>query len=83
MKDDDEFEPHQNEFDTLSVFCDKYDPATPNDATDYFSSKEIQSIVQKHTGKNLDLTELHQLMLNLKYQYRLEEDEFKWLVKKV
>jgi hypothetical protein len=69
----------QNEFDALTVFCSKYEPATATNVTDYFSSLEIQQIVAKHTGVTLPLTELHNLLVQMKYNYQLEDDEFKWL----
>jgi hypothetical protein len=74
-----QFMSDQNEFDALAVFSSKYEPATTTNVTDYFSSLEIQQIVAKHTGVTLPLTELHNLLVQMKYNYQLEDDEFKWL----
>ena len=79
-----QFMEEKNEYwQALSVFCLRYDPADEDDATDFFSSREIQDIVAKHTGIHIDLTELHNLMIEMKYKYFLLDDEFKWRVKKL
>jgi hypothetical protein len=74
-----QFMSNQNQFYTLAVFCSKYESATATNVTDYFSSLEIQKIVAKHTGVTLPLTQLHNLLVQMKYNYQLENDEFKWL----
>ncbi|MCK9402908.1 MAG: hypothetical protein M0Q26_05885 [Chitinophagaceae bacterium] len=66
-------------YQALTVFSLKYDPAKTDKATDLFTSKEIQQIILKHTGVEIPLTELHNLLRDMHYEYELEGDEFKWL----
>ncbi len=65
-------------YQALSVFSIKYDPAKDTEVTDYFSSYEIQKIVFDHTGIMIDLTELHNLMIEMRYNYELQGDGFMW-----
>jgi transposase len=69
-------------YQALSTFCNRYDPADEATATDHFTSKEIQSIVREHTGITINLQELFQLLDQMHYKYKLEDDKFKWLVRK-
>ncbi len=70
-------------YQALSTFIQRYDPSDVNSTTDFFSSKEIQTIVKNHTGVEIELGELHNLLVQMHYTYQLEEDEFRWMVKKV
>lgn len=66
----------------LSIFCQKYDPAAIDTATDKFSSIEIQNMIAKHLGITIELGELHNLLSEMKYVYELEDDQFVWLCQK-
>jgi hypothetical protein len=72
----------QEQYQALSVFCQKYDPANTSTCTDKFSSMQIQSIVANHTGINIELGDLHNLMTEMKFIYELEDDQFVWLCQK-
>lgn len=63
----------------LSIFTQKYDPATPGKETDQFTSREIQDIIEKHTGTLINLGELHNLLREMRFDYQLEDSEFVWL----
>lgn len=65
---------------TLAIFCNKYSPATAENATDKFSSQEIKRIIDHHTGDQVILKDLHDLMIKMGYQYELLDEEFVWLV---
>lgn len=71
-----------NTYHILSVFSLRYNPATEQTATDFFSSKEIQSLINDHIGKNIPLDELHNIMRDLKYQYIMRDQQFVWLLQK-
>ena len=67
---------------SLSSFCDKYEPALTNTYTDLFSSKEIQKLVEDFTGVEVPIPTIYELMIQMKYSYQLDEGNFLWLVKK-
>lgn len=69
------------EFEALSTFCYKYEPAKKELATEHFSSKEIQKIVLEHTGKKIELIELNKLLTQMNYDYELLDDQFRWMMK--
>ncbi len=66
----------------LSAFCTQYDPATKDTATDYFSSKEIQALIREHSGLEIDLQNLCELLQKMGYCSDLQGGKFMWLVKK-
>jgi hypothetical protein len=66
----------------LSIFCSLYAPATQQSFTDTFSSLEIVRMVEKHTGIDLILNELHEMMQQMQYQYLVVDDAFVWMVRK-
>lgn len=68
--------------DALSAFCTLYDPAIEESTSDYFTTREIQSIIFNHTGIHMELMEIHQLLSEMKYSYKLDDHEFRWMVKK-
>jgi uncharacterized membrane protein YkoI len=76
-------EESQGLYQALSVFCNRYDPAEDNTATDYFSSKEIKNIVESHTGVHVDMKELYELLDKMHYKYKLVDNDFMWMVRKV
>ena len=66
----------------LTVFTMKYSPATIKTVTDQFSSKEILRLLHSHLGKEIiSLAQLHDLLLELKYEFILNDNEFVWLCK--
>lgn len=69
-------------YQALSVFCQKYDPADHSSVTDKFSSLQIQNMVANHVGITIELGELHNLMIEMKFIYELEDDQFVWLCQK-
>ena len=66
----------------LSVFIEKYNPATIETATDTFSSKEITAIIESHLGESILLSELHSVLLEMGYDYTMSDNEFIWLCQK-
>lgn len=86
MKDDDQLLPGEDDdrhsLAALSVFCELYAPATREQMTDLFSTKEIQQIVKDHVGFQMHENEIYQLLTEMKYTYQLEENIFMWMVKK-
>ncbi|NNV57360.1 hypothetical protein [Limnovirga soli] len=66
----------------LNVFCSLYAPASENNFTDTFTSLAIQHMVEKHTGIDLMLMELHEMMQQMHYEYLMIDDEFVWIVKR-
>lgn len=69
-------------YQALSIFTQKYDPAAPGKETDQFTSREIQDIIEKHTGTLINLGELHNLLREMHFDYQLEDAEFIWLCSK-
>lgn len=69
-------------YQALSIFCQKYEPASITTVTDYFTSREIKALVDDHTGTDISLLELHKLMIQLKFTYLMSDDEFRWLSRK-
>ena len=67
----------------LECFTEKYEPATEETITDYFTSAEITGIVNNHTGVDAKINEIHGLLGHMSYKYKLEDGEFKWLVRKI
>lgn len=82
MKEKDEENFLAKAADALSSFCTQYDPAIEATATDYFSSKEIHKIVAEHTGTKIPVETLYSLLHDMGYTYKLEDNEYKWMVKK-
>lgn len=39
-------------------------------------------MVEKHTGIDIMLMELHEMMLQMHYEYLMRDDEFVWMVRK-
>lgn len=65
----------------LSVFCTRYDPADDKTATDFFSTAEIQKIVGEHIGIEVEKSLIYELLVEMKYTYKMMDDEFVWLCK--
>lgn len=70
-----------HQYEALSVFCNLFAPATKENVTAMFSTKEIQTLVKDHVGIELPEAEICELMSRMQYTYQLEEDKFMWLVK--
>lgn len=70
------------QFTALNIFCSLYAPATQDNFSSSFTSLEIQRMVEKHTGIDIMLMELHEMMEQMKYEYVLWDNEFVWLVRK-
>jgi hypothetical protein len=64
----------------FEFFCNKFAPATKDTASDFFTTRFIQSIIYNHTGDNIDLMELNQLLKDMNYCYELIDGEFRWMV---
>ncbi len=75
-------EKDSGQYQALSVFCNRYDPATEENATDFFSSKEIQKIIRDHVDFNIGGQDLYNLLIDMHYTYIMRDDEFVWLCKK-
>ncbi len=67
----------------LKCFSDKYEPATQETSTDLFTSKEIQRLVDDHLGYHFSISDLSATLTNMGYTYKLEENNFIWMCKKV
>jgi hypothetical protein len=67
--------------DCLSYFCQLFAPANASDATHYFTSREIKSIIDKHTGQDAPLSEMNQSLTQMGYTYALIEQELMWYCK--
>lgn len=70
------------QFTALNIFCSLYAPAKQDNLTDTFSSLEIVRMIEKHTGIDLMLMELHEMMQQMHYEYLIRDDEFVWMVRK-
>lgn len=70
----------ENEYtELLAVFVNQYLPAKPPTApTDLFSSREIQAMIDNHSGVMVPLTEINKLMKDMGYTCQLEDGGFQW-----
>ncbi|HRH60459.1 MAG TPA: hypothetical protein PL045_07805 [Chitinophagaceae bacterium] len=66
----------------INCFLTKYLPADEGNATDYFSSKEICYLIKEHTDYPMQLIQINLLLRRLGYKYVLQDDEFRWMVRK-
>jgi len=66
----------------LSVFIEKYSPASIETATDTFTSKEITTIIRSHLGETILRSELHTALIDMGYDYVMNDLEFVWLCQK-
>ena len=85
MSEDEIQEPDNTDaIEALAVFCDKYEPVSETRPfTDFFSSPEILHILSSHTGYSFRTMELHKMLKDMGYKYRLEGTEFIWECHKV
>lgn len=81
--DEEDEQSRKHNLEALNCFIDKYAPATLSTVTDYFSSKEIQNLIKKHTGSEIDLSELNEMLTDMNYQYVLQDGEFEWMVERI
>lgn len=65
----------------LEFFCNKYEPANMATASDFFTSRFIQSLIYNHTGIQIELMELDSLLKGMGYACELLDGELRWLVK--
>ena len=69
-------------YDVMAVFSMKYSPATVKTVTDKFTSKEILNLIISHTGKEIFIAEIFELMIQMRYEYEMSDSEFVWLCQK-
>jgi len=67
------------EMNLILVFCKNYVPATKQNFTDFFTSKEIKQIIFNHTENSLELAEINKYLEERAYTCELIDGEFKWL----
>lgn len=68
---------------SLSVFLDNYSPVTTTaESTDQFTTREIQRMLEEHTGMQVDLNELYVALLDANFHYVGQGIEMAWLFKK-
>lgn len=68
----------------LAVFLKDYAPVdTAGDSTDQFTTREIQRMLEEHTGTPVDLNELYVELLDANFNYAGQGSEMMWLFKKI
>ena len=72
---------HALAIEALKCFTDKYEPALENTMSDLFSSKEIQRMVEEHFGYHFSIADISATLSNMGYSYKLDEQNFMWMVK--
>lgn len=73
----------ENVYHILTVFNQLFIPATEDNYTDQFTSREIKKMVEDHLGLEIALSEIHNTMRDLKFNYIMQDNEFVWLVQKL
>jgi hypothetical protein len=64
----------------LQIFCNHYAPCIPAAATDYFTTKELCTLIEQHTGSIISTTDLHQSLTDKSFTYDLVDGKFVWMM---
>ena len=70
------------EYTALSIFCQHYAPATKQNATDYFTSRQIADLINSHSGEYINPEELYKSLTEMGYHFDLVDDQFQWMMMK-
>ena len=70
------------EYTALSIFCQHYAPATKQNATDYFTSRQIADLINSHSGEYINPDELYKTLTEMGYLFDLVDDQFQWMMVK-
>lgn len=68
--------------DFLELFFAAYAPASPENVTDFFTTKEIKRLIQEHTGDHCSTGELYKKLKEAGFKDVLHDDELVWMAMK-